>query len=303
MALRITKANEPIKVEQIVVTLYAVPGIGKTSTGFTAEKPILLDFDKGAYRSGNRGDTVQVATWDDVIAITADDLKPYKTVVVDTAGRALDCLTAHIIKNNPKAGNRNGALSLQGYGELKSVFTTWTKLIRSFGLDVVLLSHSDEQKDGDDVRERLDIQGGSKNEIYKASDAMGRLYLRNGQRVLNFSPSDTAFGKNPAGLQPINVPDFAGGGNFLATMIHTIKTSLNKMSADQTAAAGVLEEWQIAVNECDEPEQFTSMIEQAKALDVAVRDNAKKLLVKAAKAKGIAFDKKAGMFVQAEAAA
>ena len=170
-------------------------------------------------------------------------------------------------------------------------------------VDVVLLSHSDEQKDGDDVRERLDIQGGSKNEIYKASDAMGRLYMRNGRRVLNFSPSDTAFGKNPAGLAPIEVPDFAGDGRFLANVIEKTKAALNQMSAMQTAAAGLLDEWQIAVNECDEPEQFTAMIDQAKALDASVRDNAKKLLVKAAKAKGITFDKKAGMFLQAEAAA
>jgi hypothetical protein len=303
MALRITKASEPIKVEQIVMTVYAVPGIGKTSTACTAESCLLLDFDNGSYRAKNRGDVVQVAKWEDVTSITADDLKGYKTLAVDTAGRALDALTAHIIRQNPKAGNRNGALSLQGYGELKSVFTTWTKLIRSFGLDVVLLSHSDEQKNGDDVNERLDIQGGSKNEIYKASDAMGRLYLRNGKRFLNFSPSDTAFGKNPAGLSPIEVPDFGTGSNFLAGVITQTKAALNAMSVEQTAAVGLLDEWQIAVNECDSPDDFTGLVEQAKGLDSSVRDNAKKMLVKAAKAKGYTFDKKAGAFAAPSAAA
>jgi len=301
--LRITKSCEPIKVEQIVMTLYAVPGIGKTSTACTADKCLLLDFDNGSYRAKNRGDVVQIAAWTDVTDITEADLKPYATVAVDTAGRALDVLSAHIMKSNPKAATRAGALSLQGYGELKAVFTTWTKLIRSFGKDVVLLSHSDEQKDGDDLRERLDIQGGSKNEIYKASDAMGRLYMRNGKRVLNFSPSDTAFGKNPAQLPPIEVPDFADKPRFLADLIAQTKTALNTMSSQAVAAAGLLDEWQIAVNECDEANDFTGMIEQAKALDPSVRDNAKKMLVKAAKAKGIAFDKKAGMFIQAEAAA
>lgn len=300
--LKITKSSDPIEVKNIVVTISSLPGIGKTSTAFTASKPLLLDFDKGAYRAANRKDTVQMDSWSDVTGITADDLKTYDTVIVDTAGRALDCLTAQII-TNPKMATRSGALSLQGYGELKAIFTTWAKLIRSFGKDVVLLCHADEQKNGDDLIERLDIQGGSKNEIHKASDAMGRLYLRNGKRFLNFSPTDTAFGKNPAQLSALEVPDFAGGGDFLATVIKTIKTSLNKMSAEQTVAAGLLDEWQIAINECDEPEQFTSMIEQANALDAAVRDNAKKLLVKAAKAKGITFDKKAKIFVATEAAA
>lgn len=300
--LKITKATDPIEVKNIVVTISSLPGIGKTSTAFTAEAPLLLDFDRGSYRAANRKDTVQMGSWADVAAITADDLKGYSTVIVDTAGRALDCLTSQII-TNPKLATRAGALSLQGYGELKAIFTTWAKLIRSFGKDVVLLCHADEQKNGDDLIERLDVQGGSKNEIHKASDAMGRLYLRNGKRFLNFSPSDTAFGKNPAQLPPLEVPDFATEKAFLAGVIAQTKAALNRMSADQTTAASLLEEWQIAVNECDEPEQFTAMIEQAKKLDAAVRDNAKKVLVKAAKAKGIAFDKKAGMFVATEAAA
>lgn len=45
MALRIISANEPMKVDQLVVTIYGQPGVGKTSLGFTAESPLLLDFD------------------------------------------------------------------------------------------------------------------------------------------------------------------------------------------------------------------------------------------------------------------
>src|SRR6185295_2678119 len=106
MTLRITKATDPIEVKNICLTIYANPGIGKTSMAFTAEKPLLLDFDRGAYRSGNRGEVVQVESWADIMGITADDLKPYKTVAIDTAGRALDALTSHILRTNPKAGNK-----------------------------------------------------------------------------------------------------------------------------------------------------------------------------------------------------
>lgn len=301
--LKITKASEAIEVKTVTVTLYAVPGIGKTSTAFTADKPLLLDFDRGSYRSANRGDVVQIADWTEVATITADDLKPYKTIVLDTVGRALDCLAAHIIKTNPKAATRAGALSLQGYGELKSTFVAWTKLVRSFGLDVVLLSHSDEQKDGDDVKERLDIQGGSKNEIYKASDAMGRIYMRNGKRLLNFSPTDTAFGKNPGNLPPLDVPDFATTSNFLAEVISQTKASLNRMSADQTKASTALADWKIAIDEASSAEEFTNMVETVKGADPAIRDNVKRLLVKTAKAKGFAFSKEAGEFKAMGAAA
>src|SRR6185312_2772849 len=152
--------------------------------------------------------TVLVTAWGDVSSITAEDLAPFKTVIVDTAGRALDSITADIIRTDPK-GHKNGALTLPGYGVLKTRFTTFLKLLNSFGKDVVLIAHMDEQRNGDDIIERLDVQGGSKGEIYKAADAMGRLVISNGKRQLRFSPTDAAFGKNPGQLEPLDVPDMA----------------------------------------------------------------------------------------------
>src|SRR5690348_5642891 len=110
MSLKITKASEPITVDRLNICLYGQPGAGKTSLAFTADAPLLLDFDQGAHRAANRKDTVRVQSWGDVAGVGADDLADYKTVVVDTAGRALDALTADIIRRNPKAG-RGGALT------------------------------------------------------------------------------------------------------------------------------------------------------------------------------------------------
>jgi len=287
--LRITKSTDPIEVKNLTLCLYAVPGVGKTTLAFTAEKPLLLDFDRGSYRAGNRGDTVVVERWEDVEAITAKDLEPYKTLVVDTAGRALDALTAAIIARNPKMGN-GGALTLQGFGELKARFTAWTKLVRSFGLDVVLIAHSDEQRKGDEVIERLDMQGGSKNEVYKSADAMGRLYLAGGKRTLNFSPTDTAFGKNPAQLDPLLVPRFADAPRFLADVVDKIKAALNAHSAQQTEVAGALADWQALFEEASTEEELNGMIAQTDRAEESVRDNVKRLLRARAKHLGYAYD-------------
>ncbi len=300
--LKITKSTEAIEVKTLTACIYAPPGVGKTSMAFTAEKPLLLDFDKGSYRSQNRGDVVQIEKWADVAGITGDDLKPYSTLVVDTTGRALDALSADIIAQNPKMG-RGGALTLQGYGELKSKFVAWVKLVRSFGLDVVLIAHSDEQRNGDEMIERLDMQGGSKNEIYKVADLMGRIYLLGGKRTLNLSPTDTAFGKNPAGLAPIEVPHFGAAPNFLAGVIAQTKAALNKMSADQTVVATAQAEWKDRIDECLTPEDFDNLIEPIKAADPSVRDTAKRLLVKVAKAKGWTLDKSTGSFCPKASAA
>ena len=293
--LKITKAADPIEVKNITVCVYAVPGVGKTSLGFTADKPLLLDFDRGSYRAKNRGDVVQIDRWADVISITADDLKDYKTLVVDTAGRALDCLSAHIIAGNPKMG-RGGALTLQGYGELKSTFVGWTKLVRSFGLDIVLLCHSDEQRSGDELIERLDMQGGSKNEVYKAADVMGRIYLANGKRVLNFSPTDTAFGKNPAQFAPIEVPDYVTTPDFMAGVIASTKAALNTLSATQTAVAATLGEWKTRIDAAASVTDFDALLAPCKEAAPAVKENVWRLLIKAAKGKGFAFNRTSGAF-------
>lgn len=240
--LKIVKANEPMLVERINVCIYGAPGLGKTSLGFTAEAPLLLDFDGGAYRAANRKDTQVIKKWQDVAAITTDDMAPYKTIMVDTAGRGLDFLTQDIIQRDPKMG-RGGSLTLQGYGQLKALFQAWLKMLNSLGKDVLLLAHLDEQRSGDDVIERLDIQGSSKAEIYKTSDAMGRIILQGNKRYIDFSPRPFAFGKNPANLPLIEFPSPAVQPDTLAKVITQIKASINKLSAEQKDAQQLIEEW------------------------------------------------------------
>lgn len=297
MTLRITKSSEPIRVDRLIATIYAPPGVGKTSLASTAEKPLLLDFDSGAYRSKNRCDAVQVKSWADVSGISADDLKPYKTLILDTAGRALDTLAVDIIKGNPKLARNGGSLTLQGFGVLKDRFKAFTTLIRSFGLDIVLLLHVDEQKNGDDVIERLDAQGASRGEIYKLSDLMGRLKIENGKRILNFNPTDTAFGKNPAGFKPLEVPDFGKNPHYLADVLQQTKDALNALTEEQTKTANELKAWGDKYQKANTADEFNKLItETAKDASEAVRANAGRLLVQTGKAKGLVYDSKAKGF-------
>lgn len=300
MTLKIIREDEPMKIDQIVMAIYSNPGLGKTTLGFSSHNPLLFDFDKGAYRAANRKDSVPVGSWADVTNVTADDMKTYSTIIVDTAGRALDSLTADIIRRNPKMGY-GGALTLQGYGALKAEFTAWLKMLRTLGKDVVLIAHSSEDKNGDELIERLDIQGGSKGEIYKSSDAMGRLSLLNGKRILNFSPTDTSFGKNPANIDPMVVPDITSDPQFLGTIIDTIKERINALTESQKKRQSQIADWVSIFDEAKSADDFNSLVEKMDDVDKSIEKTVKGALHKAATANGLKFDKSKSKYTEINA--
>lgn len=289
MTLRIIKTDDPIEIKQLVITLYGVPGLGKSTLGFSAKNPLLLDFDHGAYRAANRKDSVLVDSWGDVANITKEDLGPYDTVIVDTAGRALDFLTADIIDKDPKKGN-GGSLTLQGYGTLKARFMAWLSNLKVIGKEVVLIAHSSEEKKGDDIIERIDVQGGSKGEIYKSADAMGRLHLINGKRTLSFSPTDTTFGKNPGNLEPLQVPDTGESPEFLGSVIEAIKERLNTLTETQKARLAEVADWRAKIEEASTAEDFTALAGDSKKADAGIAKTVKGLIHKTATDKGFDFD-------------
>ncbi|KGQ36964.1 ATP-binding protein [Gallibacterium genomosp. 1] len=292
MALKIISSKQSIEVKNITICIYAPPAYGKTSTAFTAKNPLLLDFDNGAYRSQFRKDTVQIESWQDITGLTEEDLKPYDTIIIDTVGRALDMITVDILRSNQKGTTRNGGteLSQQGYGTLKNRFISWLKLLRSFGKDVVLLSHMTEERKNDEFVERLDIQGGAKNEVYKVADLMGRLVLNGNQKVLDFNPSSTGFGKNPIGLPVIAVPNFKVEPLFLANIIEQVKAELNKQSDEAIKEQQELDEVHAKFSVLLNPEEFNEMI------DPDMPTLHKQLLMDYAKKQGITFNKESKQF-------
>ena len=236
--LKIVKATEPIEVKNIVLTAYGVPGLSKTSLAYTSEDPLLLDFDQGSHRAAiRRGDTVRITKWSDVDGITAEDLSTYKTVIIDTGGRAGDLLKVWLIADDPKNAGGYGGMSGKGWGNMANRLNRLVNLIRSEGKDLIIVMHCDEKGDGDDIKERIDAQGAWKNEIYKVSDAMCRIRIRpNGERYLDFDPSESGFGKNPAALPKLVFPHPEKDPHFLAGVIAQIKASINKLTAEQAEA-------------------------------------------------------------------
>lgn len=287
MALNVTKADQVIEVKNICLTIYSQPGLGKTSLAFTASKPLLLDFDKGAYRAVERQDVVEVEKWSDVANIKAEDIADYDTIIIDTVGKALDALSADIIKQHARF-SYGGALSQQGWGQLGIKFSSFLKLLRSFGKDVVLIAHMDEKHDGDSLKERMQISGGSKNLVLTDSDAIARISITNRQRQLVFTPTEASFGKDPAGIEAVNVPQAPSQefSTFLGDTIAQIKSGLNALSEAQVARRSEVEWFENTLVDVTTPEQINELLGRAKK---AGKDVAKMVVDHAAE-RGFDFD-------------
>jgi hypothetical protein len=237
MAIKIISCEEPVVVKNLIMTLYSLPGIGKTTLGATTDKPLLLDFDGGMLRAGKRPyKRVTITQWSDVASLEESDLADCNTVVIDTVGRCLEILSDYLIKSNPKLGRADGSLTLQGYGSLNVAFKAFLTKLRGYDKDIIMLAHAKEDKDGDIVTFRIDAIGSSKNEITKLSDLIGYIYTINNQRTISFNPTDSFIGKNCAEIPTSEIPKPIDAPLFLASLIEDAKTTLNAESVVQIKA-------------------------------------------------------------------
>lgn len=292
--INITKSTDPIEVKTLCLTVYSQPGLGKTSLAFSASRPLLLDFDNGAHRAPNRSDVVRVTEWAEVAGIKADDVKDYDTIIIDTAGKALDVLAQDVIKNDSRLAY-GGALNQQGWGKLGVRFSAFLRLVRGFGKDVILIAHMDEQKDGDAIKERLKVPGGSKDVILTDSDVIARISIFNKERHLVFSPTETSFGKDPAGLLSMPIPDVKAPAfkACMADIIATVKEKLNSLSDDQLAHKVEIDWFAQTLPSIKTPEELNLILGRAKK---AGKD-AGRMVVARAEALQLEYDQATGGYV------
>lgn len=268
--LKVTKETDIVTVENICMSIYSQPGLGKTSLAFTASRPLLFDFDNGIHRAPNRKDAIRAFAWADVAGIRAEDVTGYDTIIIDTVGKALDALAQDIIRSNSKLGY-GGVLNQQGWGQLSRRFCAFVSMLRGFGKDVILVSHLAEQKDGDEIKERLKIQGGSKDFILTDSDTIARIVISDKHRYLDFAPNENSFGKDPAQLGSVPIPalDDDRFATCLTDIIADIKAKLNELSEAQIAQKGEVDWFTQALPGVNDADGINALLSRAKKAGMA----------------------------------
>ena len=300
MSIKIIPAGEPIRIKNIVTLILAPPGYGKTSLANTAADPLLLDFDRGSHRSLGRPNTILIDQWADVADLGRDDLGPYKTLIADTGGRLLEVMAADIISRDGKMGTSTGQPSLKGFGALKGEFRTWLRTVTSWGSNIVIVAHATEERHGDEVKLRVDAQGSSKNEIYKAADLMGRISIEQGKRIIDWNPSDSGFGKNPAGLPREAIPDPAVSPGYLQGCITKTINHITKANEESNAEEERLRELRAHFGKFNTADEFTKRAKAMTETNAARADKA--ILMAVAKTKGFVIDKTTKVFSDPNAA-
>ena len=207
---KIKKPHELNVQTNIKALIYGQPGLGKTTFALSAPDPVLLDFDGGVHRvdSMHQKDTLQVGGWNDVLEVLNDgSLNDYRTIIIDTAGKMLDAMSAYLIAKNPKLGRANGALSLQGYGERKAEFNNFIKRISAMNKHIIFVAHEKEEKEGETKYVRPEVGGSSGNDLYKELDLIGYMEAIGKKRTISFLPQEKYYAKNACGLnETIELP-------------------------------------------------------------------------------------------------
>ena len=277
MAIPIIPADQALNVSAIITYIYADPGLGKTSLGFTADKAISFDFDRGAHRTGElrRGAVVPVQQWSDIENITEQDLAPFNTVVIDTVGAMLESIKTHLLKT---ANNRqqDGALKLKAQGLANMKFKQYINTLLSFGKDVVFIAHASEDQSGDQIIYRPELGGKNRNELYRIADIMGYLTtVTTGEgkhaRVISFKPCPTHHAKNAGGLGgetgEVWVPDLKASPTFLADLIKQAKDHINTMTPEQLAAIKAQEDLENYIQSCAEAQYASDLSQLTESID------------------------------------
>lgn len=293
----------------ISARIYGQPGAGKSSLGCSAPNPVLFDADGGVQRinGAHRVPTVQITSWVDVVNAIAEIENLEKegklrcdSIIVDTAGKLLDFMSAYIIKQNPKMKQTDGSLSLKGYGVRKNMFVDFIKRLSTMGKSIIFIAHEREEKRGEDTVKRPEIGGSSAGDLIKELDLVGYMQLIGKDRTISFTPQEWFYAKNTCNLEDtIKVPvtvdsstgEAVGTNNFLALIIKRFEENQKKTTEKIAEFEEYISLLEDAIDGASNADELTTVM-----LDISKRKPiynssilAKQMLASRAKALGVTY--------------
>lgn len=222
--------------KKIRMIIAGFPGIGKTTLGLSAPKPLLIDVDRGIDRvqAKNRKDFTQPITYEELLQDLKIDLSSYETLVFDTGGKLLDLMKPYVIKQDSKNGQKDGTtLSIKGYGAVGKEFQRLMDYAYyNLNKNVVVLFHAKEDKDGEATKLRILVEGSTKDNVWQPMDLGGFMEMYNGKRTIGFDNCERYYAKGTHGVKGvIDLPDLDNPNipnDFLTKLFEKVNQSIRE---------------------------------------------------------------------------
>ena len=198
--------------KKIRMLIAGYPGIGKSTLALSAPRPLHIDVDFGIDRiePRYRKPYIQPKSYDEILEdLTPLNVKDFDTLVFDTGGKLIALMSQWAIKKDVKYGQRDGSLSLKGYGFIGREFQRLMDYC-FYELDkhIVVVFHAIEEKDGDNTRLRIKVEGQTKNNVWEPMDLGGFVEIQGNNRTIGFSNCERYFAKGTRGIHGVwQVPE------------------------------------------------------------------------------------------------
>lgn len=217
--------------------IYGSPGVGKSTLALSAPDPIIIDFDRGLSRvkAQHRKTAIVCANYEEVLTdIESPVVAACQTIIVDTGGSFVTFLQDWAMRSNPAVNKqKNGSISLKGFGAVKSEFNRFTSYVKDvLNKNIIYVFHSEEKTDKDgNTQQRLMCEGAAKNIVWTPCDFGGYVQMIGNNRVICFTPEQEYFAKGCHGITGrYNVPELGPNdqNDFLTKLFEKAKKSIEE---------------------------------------------------------------------------
>lgn len=288
------------------------PGIGKTTLALSAPDPVLIDFDKGVarVRAAHRKTTIEADTYEEVLKdLESPQVKACQTIVIDTGGSFVTYLQDWAMQDNPSLNRqKNGAISLKGFGAVKAEFVRFTNWLKyTLNKNIIYVFHTVEQRDGDVTRQRLLCEGAARDIVWQPCDLGCFMQMVGEDRLVGFTPTEQYFAKGCYGVQGLlKLPRLDDGvpNDFLNRLFERARENIRQEAeahrGEQEAYEAAMERARELIEGIRDPATALETAHQLKKLShhLTSEREAKALLAAKIKALGMRWDREVGAYVK-----
>lgn len=290
--------------KKIRMLIAGYPGIGKSTLALSAPNPLHIDVDFGIDRiePRYRKPYIQPSSYEEILEdLVPENLTGFDTLVFDTGGKLISLMSLWAVKKDPKYGQRDGSLSLKGYGAVGKEFVRLMDYcFYELGKNIVIVFHATEEKDGDNTRLRIKVEGQTKNNVWEPMDLGGFVEMYGNDRTIGFSNCERYFAKGTRGISgiwriPALTPDSAN--DFLTKLFaeynNKSAAEVKQNEADQTAYETAMAEALSVIAGIVDAETATAAIPKMAAIKHALTSKKESDVAFSAKIKelGLFYDK------------